>query len=93
MVGYSFGADVLPFVYNDLATGVKSHIGRVSLLGFANAADWEIQVEGWLGAAPVRKPFRSQQRSSRCVQRWSNVSTEMRGQKHSATRSPGEVSR
>ncbi|TPN83221.1 virulence factor family protein [Mesorhizobium sp. CU2] len=52
LVGYSFGADVLPFVYNDLAADIKSRIAQISLLGFANAADWEIQVAGWLGAAP-----------------------------------------
>lgn len=52
LVGYSFGADVLPFVYNDLATSIKQRVGQISLLGFANAADWEIQVAGWLGAAP-----------------------------------------
>lgn len=52
LVGYSFGADVLPFVYNDLATSIKQRIAQISLLGFANAADWEIQVAGWLGAAP-----------------------------------------
>ncbi|CDX11835.1 Virulence factor family protein [Mesorhizobium plurifarium] len=52
LVGYSFGAGVLPFVYNDLAKGIKQRIAQISLLGFANAADWEIQVAGWLGAAP-----------------------------------------
>jgi len=52
LVGYSFGADVLPFVYNRLAADIKSRIAQISLLGFANAADWEIQVAGWLGAAP-----------------------------------------
>ncbi|WP_036258916.1 AcvB/VirJ family lysyl-phosphatidylglycerol hydrolase [Mesorhizobium sp. WSM3224] len=52
LVGYSFGAGVLPFAYNHLATNVKAHIAQISLLGFANTADWEIQVAGWLGAAP-----------------------------------------
>ena len=46
LVGYSFGADVLPFIYNDLATSIKQRIAQISLLGFANAADWEIQVAG-----------------------------------------------
>jgi type IV secretory pathway VirJ component len=52
LVGYSFGADVLPFAYNHLAADIRSHIAQISLLGFANAADWEIRVAGWLGAAP-----------------------------------------
>jgi len=52
LVGYSFGADVLPFAYDRLAADIKSHVAQISLLGFADAADWEIRVAGWLGAAP-----------------------------------------
>lgn len=52
LVGYSFGADVLPFAYDRLAPDIKSHVAQISLLGFADAADWEIRVAGWLGAAP-----------------------------------------
>lgn len=52
LVGYSFGADVLPFAYDRLAANIKSHVAQVSLLGFADTADWEIRVAGWLGAAP-----------------------------------------
>jgi type IV secretory pathway VirJ component len=52
LIGYSFGADVLPFAYDRLGADIKSHVAQLSLLGFANAADWEIRVAGWLGAAP-----------------------------------------
>ncbi|MDG4897703.1 AcvB/VirJ family lysyl-phosphatidylglycerol hydrolase [Mesorhizobium sp. WSM4976] len=52
LVGYSFGADVLPFAYNLLDADIKSHVAEISLLGFADAADWQIRVAGWLGAAP-----------------------------------------
>jgi type IV secretory pathway VirJ component len=52
LIGYSFGADVLPFVYDRLPAGVKGRVVLVSLLGCASAADWEIHVTGWLGAPP-----------------------------------------
>jgi len=52
LVGYSFGADVLPFAYNHLSPEAKVRVVQLSLLGFAPAADFEISVAGWLGAAP-----------------------------------------
>jgi type IV secretory pathway VirJ component len=50
LVGYSFGADVLPFAFNRLPPELRDRVAVVSLLGFANAADFEISVTGWLGA-------------------------------------------
>jgi type IV secretory pathway VirJ component len=52
LVGYSFGADVLPFAYDRLSPEAKAPVVQLSLLGFATAADFEISVAGWLGAAP-----------------------------------------
>ncbi|MGB8841885.1 MAG: alpha/beta fold hydrolase, partial [Aliidongia sp.] len=52
LIGYSFGADVLPFAYNRLPAGLKSRIVLMSLLGFAKTADFEITLTGWLGAPP-----------------------------------------
>jgi phosphatidylglycerol lysyltransferase len=52
LVGYSFGADVLPFAYNHLSPEAKVRVVQLSLLAFAPAADFEISVAGWLGAAP-----------------------------------------
>ena len=49
LIGYSFGADVLPFVYNRLAASEQAHIGAVALLGLARATDFEIHVQGWMG--------------------------------------------
>ena len=53
LVGYSFGADVLPFVYNLLPEKLKHEVVLVSLLAFETRADWEISVSGWLGAPPT----------------------------------------
>ncbi len=52
LIGYSFGADVLPFAYNRLPESLRTKITMLSLLGFAPAADFEIRVGGWLGLPP-----------------------------------------
>jgi phosphatidylglycerol lysyltransferase len=52
LIGYSFGADVLPFAYDHLSAEAKARVVQLSLLGFAPAANFEITVSGWLGAAP-----------------------------------------
>jgi type IV secretory pathway VirJ component len=49
LVGYSFGADVLPEVYNLLPPETRRLIPQLSLLGFAAQATYEISVAGWLG--------------------------------------------
>jgi type IV secretory pathway VirJ component len=60
LVGYSFGADVMPFAYNRLPDALRAKVSFVSLLGFAPDADFQIRVTGWLGmpasdnALPVR---------------------------------------
>jgi len=51
LIGYSFGADVMPFAYNRLPTDLRGHVATMALLGFAQNADFEITVSGWLGAA------------------------------------------
>ncbi len=52
LVGYSFGADVMPFVYNRLPQSIRDQIVIVSLLGFSKTADFEISVRDWLGEPP-----------------------------------------
>jgi type IV secretory pathway VirJ component len=54
LIGYSFGADVLPFVYNRLPRNLRSRVVLISLLGFAKSADFQIDVYGWLGLPPSR---------------------------------------
>jgi type IV secretory pathway VirJ component len=49
LIGYSFGADVMPFAYNRLPDAVRAKVSFVSLMGFAPAADFQIRVTGWLG--------------------------------------------
>lgn len=52
LIGYSFGADVLPFLYDRLPPTLRAKVTMVSLLGLESKADWEITVTGWLGAPP-----------------------------------------
>ncbi|MGH7779030.1 MAG: virulence factor family protein [Candidatus Binataceae bacterium] len=59
LIGYSFGADVLPFAYNRLPESLRSHVALIALLGLAKSANFEISVSGWLGAAssPGARPI------------------------------------
>jgi type IV secretory pathway VirJ component len=52
LIGFSFGADVLPFIYNRLPPSLQERVEMITLLSSSRAADWEIRVAGWLGAAP-----------------------------------------
>jgi type IV secretory pathway VirJ component len=51
LVGYSFGADVLPDAYLALDPDARGKVRQISLLGLSGAADWEITVTGWLGSS------------------------------------------
>ncbi|KHL55006.1 virulence factor family protein [Xanthomonas cannabis] len=49
LVGYSFGADVLPFAYPELSPQQRASVQFVSLLGLGHQADFKVRVGGWLG--------------------------------------------
>ena len=49
LVGYSFGADVLPFLVNRLPPSLRSHLRSVALLGLSDTADFEFHVSDWIG--------------------------------------------
>jgi type IV secretory pathway VirJ component len=48
LVGYSFGADVLPFVVNRLSAPARARVEGVALLGFAPRAAFQFHLPGWL---------------------------------------------
>jgi type IV secretory pathway VirJ component len=52
LIGYSFGADVLPVVYNLLPPRYRDKVAMISLLGLETKADWQIRIAGWFGAPP-----------------------------------------
>jgi type IV secretory pathway VirJ component len=49
LIGYSFGAGVMPFAFTRLGSEARERVVMISLLGFETSADFEIQVTGWLG--------------------------------------------
>ncbi|MGV8939082.1 MAG: virulence factor family protein [Allorhizobium sp.] len=51
LVGYSFGADILPATYNRLPQHQKDRVAQISLMALSHQVDYEISVTGWLGAA------------------------------------------
>jgi len=51
LIGYSFGADVLPFMYARLPRDSQERVAQISLLGLSSAADFEIKVTGWIGGS------------------------------------------
>jgi type IV secretory pathway VirJ component len=58
MIGYSFGADVLPFVMNRLPPELRARVASVSLLGIDAHASFEVHVAEWVagdeGGPPTR---------------------------------------
>nr|WP_250813754.1 AcvB/VirJ family lysyl-phosphatidylglycerol hydrolase [Neorhizobium tomejilense] len=51
LVGYSFGADVLPATYNLLPAEDRARVKQITLLGLSHEVDYEISVTGWLGVS------------------------------------------
>lgn len=48
LIGYSLGADVLPFLINRLSPETRSRVRLVALLGPAHTANFEFHVSDWL---------------------------------------------
>jgi type IV secretory pathway VirJ component len=51
LVGFSFGADILPTTFNLLPAPEKAMVKELSLLSVSKSANFEISVMGWLGVA------------------------------------------
>ncbi|MDO1580983.1 virulence factor family protein [Rhizobium oryzicola] len=49
LIGYSFGADILPATFNMLPETDRSKVIMMSLLGLSRQSNFEISVSGWLG--------------------------------------------
>ncbi len=49
LLGYSFGADVIPFIWAKLPPQTQDDIKIIGLIGLEPTADFEISVAGWLG--------------------------------------------
>jgi type IV secretory pathway VirJ component len=61
LIGYSFGADVLPFVVADLSAEHRERIATMNLLGLATHTGFEIHVADWIpGSEPEGAPIAPQ---------------------------------
>lgn len=49
LVGYSFGADVLPDVVNRLRADLRGRVEGLTLISPSSVANYEVHVTGWLG--------------------------------------------
>jgi len=49
LLGFSFGADVLPFIASRLPPELRSRVAGIGLVGFSTAASFEFHVTDWLG--------------------------------------------
>ena len=58
LIGYSFGADVLPFVVADLSPEYRERIATLNLLGLATHTSFEIHMADWIpGSEPEGAPI------------------------------------
>jgi type IV secretory pathway VirJ component len=58
LIGYSFGADVLPFVITRLPQDLRERIASVSLLGIDAHASFEVRIADWVGSDQGGAPTR-----------------------------------
>ena len=58
LIGYSFGADVLPFVVNRLPADLRARVASVSLLGIDAHASFEVHIAEWVGGDEGGPPTR-----------------------------------
>ncbi|MDE1996410.1 MAG: hypothetical protein KGI75_28185 [Rhizobiaceae bacterium] len=49
LVGYSFGADVMPASYKRLTPQQRSKVRQISLLAMSHEVDYVVSLRGWLG--------------------------------------------
>ena len=52
LIGYSFGANLLPFLVNRLPRALLPHVRSVALLGPSKPADFEFHVSDWIRPWP-----------------------------------------
>lgn len=51
LIGYSFGADVMPFLYNRLPPDTRARVRSISLLGLGDTASFEFHLSDWIPGA------------------------------------------
>jgi len=57
LIGYSLGADVLPFMVNRLPKEIHIRVQGVTLLGPSDVVDFEFHLTDWLGVSSAKKGY------------------------------------
>ncbi len=58
LIGYSQGADVLPFAVNRLPEATRAIVKRITLIGIGSSAAFEFHVANWIGSDDGGLPVR-----------------------------------
>lgn len=59
VIGYSFGAGIVPFAVNRLPEAERARVVQLSLLGLGSRAPFQFRLEGWLPQVGVEvEPYR-----------------------------------
>jgi type IV secretory pathway VirJ component len=59
LIGYSFGADVLPFLASRLSDDVRGVVKTIALVGPSRYAEFQFHISDWLGRAPSPSIYRT----------------------------------
>ncbi len=59
LIGYSLGADVLPFVINRMRDDLRSKIILVTFLGLGTSVEFEFHLTDWMGKKSSGRSFRT----------------------------------
>jgi len=54
LIGYAFGADVLPFLIHRLPADLSRQIDGIALFGLAKTAAFELHLTDWVGVAAAK---------------------------------------
>lgn len=60
LIGYSQGADVMPFAVNRLPNATRSLVALTALIGISQSASFEFHVTNWLGGGQDGLPTRTE---------------------------------
>ncbi len=56
LIGFSFGADLIPILYNNLSPEIKASVVQITLLGLSKDAIFEVSLDSWLNSKPADAP-------------------------------------
>jgi type IV secretory pathway VirJ component len=57
LIGYSLGADVMPFIVSRLDSASYDRIAVVALLGISRTVDFQFHLTDWFGVAPSKDTY------------------------------------